>query len=115
MDEDVLVAAGADARFGQNSAPSGGDALDGRLESGHAQGNVVQTGAAFAEKLRNRAIGTERFEKFQAGGTGGQHGDMNTLGGDGFTSGFSHAEGALIEAEGFVDIGNGDTEVVDRE
>src|ERR1035441_221428 len=104
MDEDVSMAAGARAGLVEQSRPAGLEAGDGGVEVRHAQGDVVQSGAAFFEELRDGRIGRGGFEPFDAGVAGGEHGDVHLLGDDGFAMGDRETK-RLVEGDGLLQGG----------
>src|ERR1035441_2237112 len=74
MDEDVSVAAGAGARFVEQTRPAGFEAGDGGVEVPHAPGDVVQSRPALFGEPGNRRI------------PGGGDGGMGGCGGVGCSS-----------------------------
>ena len=85
MDEHVEMSARA-----ARAARSAGARPDSRSRStvaceiGHAQRDVMQSGAALFEKFRDGRIGSQRFEQLDARIAGGQHRDVDFLVLDGF-------------------------------
>src|SRR5450759_3827271 len=109
MDEDVSVAAGAGPRFVKDARPAGLEAGDGGVEVGHAQGDVVQSGPALFEEPGDGRIGGGGLQQFNAAVAGGDHGDVNLLGKDGFAMGDGEAEG-LVEGDACGKVVDGDAE-----
>src|ERR1017187_737593 len=112
MDEDVSMAAGARAGLVEQSRPTGLEAGDGGVEGRHAQGDVVQSGPAFFEEPGDGRIGGGGLKQFNAGVSGGEHGDVHLLGDDGFAVSDGQAKG-LVEGDGLLQGGYGDAEMVD--
>ena len=112
MDEDVSVTAGARAGLVEQSRSAGLEAGDGGVEVRHAQGDVVQSGPAFFEELGDGRMGSGGREQFNAGVSGGEHGDIHLLGDDGFAMRDGQAKG-LVEGDGLLQGCYGDAEMVD--
>jgi len=111
MDKHVKMAAGARSRFVQQARARCAEALDGGGEVRDFQGDVVQAGTVLFEKSRDGGIGRGGLQQFDAGFASGEHGNVDALGGDGFTMGDGEAEG-FVEGKGGVEIGYGDAKVI---
>ena len=79
----------------------------------YAHGDVVQTGAAFFQKLCDRGTRVERFEQFDAGRPRRQHRSVDLLRFDGLARQNRQSELRRVERQRFVDRAHRDAEMVD--
>jgi len=82
VNEDVEMAARAFARFVEQARARFAQTRGRRAEIGHAQGDVMEAGAAFCEKFGDGRIGRGWFEELDARIAGGEKSGVDSFGGD---------------------------------
>src|SRR5215213_9606793 len=112
MQEGDAAAADPDPRLAVDQLQAGGPKLlQGRVDVADRVGDVVEARALALEELADGGLRTERPQQLNV--TVAEQNRLDALLLDGLAVGERHRESALVEAEGGVDVLDGDAHVVD--
>ncbi len=112
MNEDVEMSACSGPWIVQETRSARCKARNSSGQVGNFDRDVMQTFAAFFNKLRDHRIRSSCFEQLDARIAGGQHGHVHFFEIDRFARADREAELLLVEPEGGIERAYGDTQVV---